>query len=112
MGHRPLPRPILVVSVFEFRALADKLLFPLVPVVLSASASIRAVIGNRTRLVVGVATGVLAFASLTLVEFAVDHGMYPYKFYKDYCPFMQPLRSLPEFERIVTKAAKRVAEFS
>ena len=50
--------------------------------------------------------------ALELLEFAVDHGMYPYKFYAEYCPFMQPLRGLPEFDRIIAKAAKRVAEFS
>jgi TolB-like protein/Flp pilus assembly protein TadD len=50
--------------------------------------------------------------ALTLLEFAVDHGMYPYRFYQEFCPFMQPLRGLPEFDRIVGKAARRAAEFS
>jgi serine/threonine protein kinase len=50
--------------------------------------------------------------ALTLLEYAVDHGMYPYKFYREYCPFMIPLRSEPEFTRIIAKAARRVAEFS
>jgi serine/threonine protein kinase len=49
--------------------------------------------------------------ALALMEFAVDHGMYPYRFYKDYCPFMQPLRGMPEFDRIVAKAERRAAEF-
>ena len=50
--------------------------------------------------------------ALELLEWAVDHGMYPYRFYAEFCPFMAPLRGLPEFERIVAKAAHRVAEFS
>jgi tetratricopeptide (TPR) repeat protein len=49
--------------------------------------------------------------ALELLERAIDRGMYPYRFYKDFCPFMQPLRGLPEFDRIVAKAARRVAEF-
>jgi hypothetical protein len=50
--------------------------------------------------------------ALELLEFAVDHGMYPYQFYAKFCPFMAPLRGMPEFDRIVAKAARRVAEFS
>ena len=50
--------------------------------------------------------------ALALLEHAVDHGMYPYRFYAEYCPFMAPLRGRPDFERIVAKAARRVAEFS
>jgi hypothetical protein len=50
--------------------------------------------------------------ALELLEWAVDHGMYPYRFYDEFCPFMAPLRGMPEFERIVAKAAQRVAEFS
>jgi len=50
--------------------------------------------------------------ALALLEHAVDHGMYPYKFYAEYCPFMGPLRGSPEFDRIVAKAARRVEEFS
>jgi serine/threonine protein kinase/Flp pilus assembly protein TadD len=49
--------------------------------------------------------------ALALVEHAVDHGMYPYKFYAEYCPFMAPLRGNPEFDRIVAKAASRVQVF-
>jgi hypothetical protein len=29
-----------------------------------------------------------------------------------YCPFVAPLRGLPEFERILAKAERRVREFS
>jgi tetratricopeptide (TPR) repeat protein len=50
--------------------------------------------------------------ALTLFERAVDHGMYPYRFYAEFCPFMAPLRGMPEFDRIVAKAARRVAEFN
>jgi tetratricopeptide (TPR) repeat protein len=50
--------------------------------------------------------------ALTLLDYAVDHGMYPYKFYAEYCPFMAPLRGLPEFDRIVSKARRRAAEFT
>jgi len=50
--------------------------------------------------------------ALVLLERAVDGGFYPYRFLAEYCPFMAPLRGMPEFERIVAKAARRVAEFS
>jgi len=50
--------------------------------------------------------------ALELLEWAVDHGMYPYRFYAEFCPFMEPLRGMPEFDRIIAKAARRVAEFS
>jgi tetratricopeptide (TPR) repeat protein len=50
--------------------------------------------------------------ALELMEWAVDHGMYPYRFYAEFCPFLAPLRGMPEFDRIVAKAARRVAEFS
>ncbi len=49
--------------------------------------------------------------ALELIERAVDRGMYPYRFYAEFCPFTVPLRGLPEFERIVAKAARRVADF-
>jgi hypothetical protein len=49
--------------------------------------------------------------ALELLERAIDRGMYPYRFYKEFCPFMAPLRSLPDFDRVVAKAARRVAEF-
>jgi len=50
--------------------------------------------------------------ALALLEHAVDHGMYPYKFYAEYCPFMIPLRGSTEFDRIVAKAARRAAAFN
>jgi serine/threonine protein kinase/Flp pilus assembly protein TadD len=49
--------------------------------------------------------------ALELLEWAVDHGFYPYRFFEEGCPFMEPLRGTPELDRIVAKAARRVAEF-
>ncbi len=50
--------------------------------------------------------------ALELLEWAVDHGFYPSRFIAEFCPFMAPLRGMPEFDRIIAKAARRVAEFS
>ena len=50
--------------------------------------------------------------ALELLERAVDRGFYPSRFIAEFCPFMAPLRGMPEFDRIVAKAARRVAEFS
>jgi serine/threonine protein kinase len=50
--------------------------------------------------------------ALELLEWAVDHGFYPAPFFAKWCPFMAPLRGMPEFDRIVAKAARRVAEFN
>jgi len=50
--------------------------------------------------------------ALALLERAVDTGMYPYRFYAEFCPFTRPLRGHPDFDRIVAKAARRAAEFS
>jgi hypothetical protein len=50
--------------------------------------------------------------ALELLEWAVDHGFYPYRFFAEWCRFMEPLRGMAEFDRIVAKAARRVAEFS
>jgi serine/threonine protein kinase/tetratricopeptide (TPR) repeat protein len=50
--------------------------------------------------------------ALELLEWAVDHGFYPSRFFAEWCPFMVPLRGMPEFDRIVAKAARRVAEFN
>ena len=47
-----------------------------------------------------------------LLEAAVDRGFYPHRFVTEWCPFMAPLRTMPEFDRIVAKAARRVAEFN
>ena len=50
--------------------------------------------------------------ALSLLEHAVDHGMYPYKFYGEYCPSMATLRGHPDFDRIVAKARQRVEAFA
>ena len=50
--------------------------------------------------------------ALELLDWAVEHGFYPAQFFAKWCPFMAPLRGSPEFDRIVAKAARRVAEFS
>jgi hypothetical protein len=50
--------------------------------------------------------------ALELQDWAVDHGFYPVRFIAEFCPFMVPLRGLPEFDRIVAKAARRVAAFT
>jgi adenylate cyclase len=49
--------------------------------------------------------------ALELVEKAVVSGFYPYRFIAEYCPFMEPLRGLPEFTRILETAKRRVDEF-
>jgi hypothetical protein len=49
--------------------------------------------------------------ALALLERAVDEGMYPYKFYAEYCPFTVPLRGSAEFDRIIAKAARRAEAF-
>jgi hypothetical protein len=53
-----------------------------------------------------------AARALALFEQAVDSSFYPYQFFSSYCPFIQPLRGSPEFERILAKAAQRVKEFT
>jgi len=50
--------------------------------------------------------------ALALLERAVDGGFYPHAFFAEYCPFMAPLRGKPEFDVVLAKAARRVAEFS
>jgi len=50
--------------------------------------------------------------AMGLLEHAADHGMYPYRFYAEYCPSMEPLRGNPDFDRIVAKAQRRVEAFA
>ena len=50
--------------------------------------------------------------ALALLEHAVDHGMCPYRFYAEYCPFTVPLRGSAEFDRSVAKAARRAEAFN
>ncbi len=47
--------------------------------------------------------------ALKLLERAVDNGFYPYDFFAVHCQFLAPLRGTPEFERVLAKAARRVA---
>jgi TolB-like protein/predicted Zn-dependent protease len=49
--------------------------------------------------------------ALEVLESAVDEGFYPYPFFNEYCPFMAPLRSLPEFAPILAKAKEKTAAF-
>ena len=50
--------------------------------------------------------------ALDLLEWAVDHGFYTPEFFAKWCVFLVPLRGMPEFDRIVAKAARRAAEFN
>jgi serine/threonine-protein kinase len=50
--------------------------------------------------------------ALELLEWAVDHGFYTPEFFAKWCVFLVPLRGMPEFDRIIAKAARRVAEFN
>ena len=49
---------------------------------------------------------------MELFEMAVDRSFYAHDFFAAYCPFLVPLRGTPEFDRVLAKAARRVAEFS
>jgi hypothetical protein len=49
--------------------------------------------------------------ALAVLEESVDKGFYAYTFMNEYCPFLAPLRGIPEFERIMEKARRRWEEF-
>jgi len=49
--------------------------------------------------------------ALEVLESAVDEGFYPYPFINEYCPFMAPLRSLPEFAPILAKSKEKTEAF-
>ena len=49
--------------------------------------------------------------ALRLVEQAVERGFYPHDYLAVHCPFLAPLRGTAEFDRIVARAAERVAAF-
>lgn len=51
-------------------------------------------------------------SGLRLLEQGVERGFYPHPYIAVYCPFLAPLRGMPEFERVAARAAQRVAEFS
>jgi serine/threonine protein kinase/tetratricopeptide (TPR) repeat protein len=50
--------------------------------------------------------------ALRLLEQAVERGFYPHDYIAVHCPFLAPLRGISEFDRIVARAAERVAAFS
>jgi tetratricopeptide (TPR) repeat protein len=49
--------------------------------------------------------------ALRLLEQAVEHGFYPHDYIAVHCPFLAPLRGIDGFDRIVARAAERVAAF-
>ncbi|MEN8163753.1 MAG: tetratricopeptide repeat protein [Acidobacteriota bacterium] len=49
--------------------------------------------------------------ALEILEIAVDQGFYPYPFINEYCPFMAPLRTLPDFARILAKSKEKTETF-
>jgi eukaryotic-like serine/threonine-protein kinase len=49
--------------------------------------------------------------ALRLLEQAVERGFYPHDYIAVHCPFLAPLRGTAEFDRIVARAAGRVAAF-
>jgi tetratricopeptide (TPR) repeat protein len=50
-------------------------------------------------------------AALRLLEQSVEGGFYPHDYIAVHCPFLAALRTSAEFERIVARAAERVAAF-
>jgi serine/threonine protein kinase len=48
---------------------------------------------------------------MAALEHAIDRSFCPYDFIAVHCPFLQPLRGRPDFARLLSKAARRVAEF-
>ena len=53
-----------------------------------------------------------AARALAVLEEAVDKGFYAYPFMARFCPPLDPLRGMPEFERILEKARLRSEEFT
>jgi len=49
--------------------------------------------------------------ALEVLENAVDQGFYPYPYINEYCPFLAPLRSLPEFANILAKSKEKTEAF-
>jgi hypothetical protein len=49
--------------------------------------------------------------ALAVLEESVNKGFYAYTFMNEYCPFLAPLKEMPEFERIMEKARRRWEEF-
>jgi len=49
--------------------------------------------------------------ALEVLESAVDQGFYPYPYINEFCPFMAPLRSMPEFAGILEKSKEKTEAF-
>jgi eukaryotic-like serine/threonine-protein kinase len=49
---------------------------------------------------------------LAALETAIDKSFCPYDFIAVHCPFLEPLRRHPDFDRVLSKAARQVAEFT
>ena len=49
--------------------------------------------------------------ALEVLEMSVDLGFFPYPFLNEYCPFMEPLRSLPGFAAVLEKARVKTEMF-
>lgn len=49
--------------------------------------------------------------ALEILELAVDQGFYPYPYINQHCPFLEPLRSLPDFAPVLAKARERTEAF-
>lgn len=50
--------------------------------------------------------------ALAVLEEAVEKGFYAAAFIETHCPFMAPLRGMPEFGRILAKAKQRATAFT
>jgi len=53
-----------------------------------------------------------AATAVQMVGDAVERGFYPARFIEEYCHFLAPLRGMPEFHAIVTRARQRVEAFT
>ncbi len=49
--------------------------------------------------------------ALHMLADAVERGFYPADFIAEHCPFLAPLRTTAEFQRVAARAVQRVAEF-
>lgn len=48
---------------------------------------------------------------MAVLEMAIDRSFHPYDYIAEHCPFLEPLRGLPDFGRILEKAGRRTAAF-
>lgn len=49
--------------------------------------------------------------ALDLLEGVVESGFYPYRFFADYCPFMEPLRGEQRFQAILARSKQQTEAF-